>query len=184
MLQRHKRTDLLETLQRIDRELKEPCEIVLIGGAALSLGFGGESTADIDLWSPKTGPFWEAVARLRRTDPLFAPIQPVGIATEPLHFESRLFALPIKGCGMLTVLIPEAHDLALLKTARATSHDLDAIEALSRTTHLKLETLIERYRESKTQVIGPAQRFRNNFLALVERLYGENTAVALEKTLD
>ncbi len=85
---------------------------------------------------------------------------------------------------MLTVLIPEAHDLALLKTARATSHDLDAIEALSRTTHLKLETLIERYRESKTQVIGPAQRFRNNFLALVERLYGENTAVALEKTLD
>ena len=71
----------------------------------------------------------------------------------------------------------------LLKTARAEAHDLDAVEDIHRAHPLSLETLIERYRETLPQVMGPKSRFKLNFLAVIARLFGEDEALVLEKRL-
>jgi hypothetical protein len=137
----------------------------------------------MDLWSPSRGAFWTAVERVKRREPSSVPIENAPIAEPPYHFEDRLVPLSIKGLAQLKVLLPEAHDLALLRTGRAEAHDLDAIEDIHRAHPLALETLIERYRETEPQAMGPKSRFELNFLAVIARLFGESTALELESEL-
>lgn len=80
--------------------------------------------------------------------------------------------------------MPERHDLVLMKTARAESHDLDAIADIHSVQALSLETLVKRYRKMGPQVMGPRSRFRLNFLAVVARIFGEQRAGELDATLD
>lgn len=82
----------------------------------------------------------------------------------------------LRGLTRLTVLVPEAHDLVLLKIARAEAHDLDAVEDIHRARPLGLETLLARYLETRAQVIGSPQTHRLNFLAAIARLFGEDVA--------
>lgn len=171
-------------LRLVDAELVRPCTVVLIGGAALSLGYcSSHATADIDLWSPTTGPFWAAVQRVRSRHLDAVPVERAAIAEPPYNFEERLVPLKLEGLAKLEAMIPEAHDLVLLKTARAEKHDLDAIQDIHRAHPLSLPTLVERYHETVPQVMGPRSRFKLNFLAVVARLFGEDRALDLEKTL-
>lgn len=184
MLRRYAQDELVQFLRKVDAELARPCTIVLIGGAALSLGYhSSHATLDIDLWSPAKGPFWAAVDRVQKREQASVPIERAAIAEPPYDFEDRLVALRLKGLEQLTVMIPEAHDLVLLKTARAEAHDLDAIEDIHQAHPLSLETLVERYRETLPQVMGPKARFKLNFLAVVARLFGETRAIDLESEL-
>jgi hypothetical protein len=176
--------ELAEFLRLVDAELDERCVIVLIGGAALSLGYhSSHATADLDIWSPSRGAFWAAVARVKKSVPDSVPAEHAAIAEPPYDFEDRLVQLKVEGLKHLEVLVPEAHDLALLKTGRAEAHDLDAIEDIHRAHPLKLETLVARYRETLPQVMGPKSRFKLNFLAVVARLFGEEAALRLEGKL-
>ncbi|MBI5545689.1 MAG: hypothetical protein HY901_17515 [Deltaproteobacteria bacterium] len=184
MARRYAQDEMEQFLRQVDAELARPCTIVLIGGAALSLGYhSSHATTDMDLWSPSRGPFWTAVEKVKKRDPASVPIERAAIAEPPYNFEDRLVSLELKGLARLSVQIPEAHDLVLLKTARAEAHDLDAVEDIHRTHPLSLETLIERYRETLPQVMGPKSRFKLNFLAVVARLFGEDEALELEKRL-
>ncbi len=81
----------------------------------------------------------------------------------------------------LTVLVPEAHDLVVMKIARGEAHDLDAVEDVHRAVALNLDALVERYRETRTQVVGSAEMHRLNFLAAVARLFGAAKAEEVEK---
>ena len=184
MPRKYAQDELERFLGLIDSELSRPCTIVLIGGAALSLGYrSSHATTDMDLWSPARGAFWAAVEKVKKRQLDSVPIERAGIAEPPYDFEDRLVPVKLKGLANLTVLIPEAHDLVLLKTARAEAHDLDAVEDIHRVHPLSLETLIERYRETEPQVMGPKSRFKLNFLAVVARLFGEDEAIKLESSL-
>ncbi len=110
-------------------------------------------------------------------------MQKAAIAEPPYNFEERLLLLPMEGLKHLTVFIPEPHDLALMKTARGEALDFDAIEDVHREQPLDLQTLIERYHETKDVVTGPPARFRRSFLALIARLFGEDVAEELENRL-
>lgn len=174
---------LLAYLLEVDHALDTVVSIVIIGGAAVALGYRiANETADIDLWGLPDPTFWIAVDRCRHHETA-VPVSTVGIATPPLNFEDRLIRIPIPGARRLEVFVPEIHDLALLKTARGEAHDFAAIAGVHLQVPLSLETLIERYGESLSQVIGPVGRFRLNFLALIERLFGEKTAEAVEDRL-
>ena len=176
--------DMERFLRLIDVELGRPCEIVLSGGAAVGLAYhSSHATADIDLWSDPGTLFWKAVKRAERHVAKPIPIASAPIAEPPGHFEDRLKRLHIRGLKKLVVKVPEAHDLALLKTARGEAHDLDAVEEIHRMHPLSLETLIERYHETRPQVMGPEERFRLSFLALVARLFGEAKAIEVERSL-
>ena len=105
----------------------------------------------------------------------------VPIAELPYSFEERLLTLSIKGLSKLTVLVPEAHDLVLMKVARGEAHDLDAIEDIHRAAPLDFDTLLARYRETTPQVMGSKEMHRLNFLAAVARLFGAEKADEADK---
>jgi hypothetical protein len=177
-------------LRCIDAELGGPCEVVLIGGGAVALHYKGtHATTDLDLWSVSEGRrgrtvrrvgFWEAVTRARERSTAPVPVQKATIAEPPYSFEDRLIPLDIRGLTKLRVLVPEAHDLVLMKVARGEAHDLDAIEDIHRASTLELSTLLERYRETTSQVVGNLELHRLNFLAAVARLFGEEAAARVD----
>jgi hypothetical protein len=174
--------DLLKFLQLVDRELSRRCRIVLIGGGAVALAHHGRhTTMDLDLWEDPGKEFWAAVAwvRLERN----VPVQKAAIAEPPYDFEDRLRPLRLRGLKKLEVFVPEPHDLVLMKTARGEPHDLDAIEDIHRDVGLRLETLIERFHETKDQVTGRPQLFKLKFLAVTARLFGEKIAQGVEAEL-
>lgn len=169
-------------LRRVDAELDRPCTIVLIGGGAVGLKYKGTHvTADLDLWTVSEASFWDAVERANAPPAERVPVQRASIAEPPWSFEERLLPLELPGFTKLTVLVPEAHDLVLLKVARAEAHDLDAIEDIHRASPLDLETLVERYLETRPQVMGSLESHRLNFLAAIARLFGEADAEAVDR---
>lgn len=168
--------------RRVDAALERPCTIVLIGGGAVGLKYkGSHVTADLDLWSVSEASFWAAVDEANAPPAERIPVQRVGIAEPPWTFEDRLVRLDLAGLSRLTVLVPEAHDLVLLKVARAEAHDLDAIEDIHRAAPLDLETLVERYVETRPQVMGSLESHRLNFLAAIARLFGEEQAEEIDR---
>jgi hypothetical protein len=100
------------------------------------------------------------------------PFQAVGIVQPPYEYEDRLRPLPVSGLKHLKVLVPEPHDLALMKVARGEAHDLVGIEDIHRASPLSLDTLVARYEESRVQFVGNPADLRLAFLALVARLFG------------
>jgi hypothetical protein len=171
-------------LRRVDRELENDCDVVLIGGGAVGLHYiGTHVTADLDFWSASDPDFWQAVARANRNEPR-VPVQHAFIATPPYTFEQRLIRLKLPRTKRLRVFVPEAHDLVLMKVARGEAHDLDAIEDIHRHTPLDRDTLVARYRETRPIVIGSKRLHMLQFLSTVARLFGdavaEDVATALE----
>lgn len=172
----------MEFLRIVDSELASPCCVTLIGGSVISLLYHSDHvTSDIDHIPTSEESFLEAVERARRRLPI--TVQPVGIFTAPYSYEGRRAPLKLDGLTKLTILVPERHDLAIMKIARGDAADLDAIEDIHRADKLSLDTLIERYHETLDQVIGSIENFRISFLAAVARLFGEEVAVQAEERL-
>lgn len=183
-MRRFTRGDFEAFFRRVDAELTAPCTIVLIGGGAIGCAYRGtHATSDLDLWSASDAGFWAAVDRANSKSQDRIPVEKAAIAEPPYDFEDRLRPLSIDGLSRLTILVPEAHDLALMKVARAEAHDLDGIEDIHRAQPLSLDTLTERYLDTRTQVIGSLESHRLNFLAAVARLFGEDAATRLDVTL-
>ena len=182
MVSRYPSVDLSRFLQRIDRELQQASRIVLIGGGAVGLAYHGKhATMDLDLWEASQE-FWTAVERVSEQGGPRIPVHKAAIAEVPYEFESRLRRLELK-LRRLEVLVPEPHDPVLMKTARGESHDLDAIEDIHRQVGLSLEVLVDRFHETKGQVTGRHESFVIKFQSMVARLFGEETAAAIEGQL-
>ncbi len=165
------RQDLARFLEAVDAALSRRAQVVVIGGAAAALhyGFAG-GTRDIDTWTAVGRELAAAVKRAREATGLDVPFERSGIADGPFDLESRLErALP--GLKKLKVMVPEKHDLVLMKVIRGAEHDLEGIEGIHRLAPLGLGLLVERYeREMGAVVIDPV-RLRGNFLVMVERLF-------------
>jgi hypothetical protein len=182
-VQRRFHTDELQHFLRlVDAELPQPCTLILVGGAAWSLGYRPtHTTADIELWSSSDDVIWTAAERAGEKIPRPIRVRQA-LAGEPRYsFEDRVWQVPIQGLRRLTVLVPEAHDQVLLKTA--STEALQAIADLHREHPLSLGTLVERYQEMKSQVSGPRARFRESFLAVIAKLFGKAKAVEIGKRL-
>jgi Nucleotidyltransferase of unknown function (DUF6036) len=176
--------EIAKFLTRVEAELTSACSIVVIGGGAVGLKYKTEhATTDVDLWAVSDPRFWAAAKRVNAAMRPQIPVQKATIAEPPYNFEDRLIPLALPGLRKLTVLVPEAHDLVLLKVARAEAHDLDAIEDVHASHPLDLAVLLERYIETKTQVIGSVTEHRLNFLAAIARLFGEATAEEADERL-
>ena len=173
---------LFEFLGRVDRELAAPCIIFLIGGSAVSIIDPSHSTSDVDLLSPGSEEFDAAVARLRARGEPVLPVQVVGIAEGPEGLEGRAQKVALEGTTQLTVVVPERHDLAIMKLARGYEHDLQALEDIHRLQPFDVETLLARYQA--TEVVGPRRRFALALLDLIARLFGDDEANKRRPLLD
>ena len=176
--------EIRDFLRLLDERLTMPTRLVVIGGAAVALGWDEQhATPDVDLFN-QPGPEFQAAVAACHHLPGAVPISTVGIVSPPYNFEDRLIAVPLEGLRHLRVFIPEAHDLALMKIVRGETHDFDAIEDMHRVAPLSLATLIARYKETRSTLFGPESRLKVSFLALVVRLFGEKCADAIQAELD
>jgi hypothetical protein len=173
--------ELRRFLAAVDRAVEHPLEVVVIGGAAAALEYGVASgTRDIDTWTRVREDLEVAARRARQATGLPVPLARSGVADGPHDFESRLErALP--RLRRLRVMVPERHDLVLMKVVRCDEHDLQAIEAIHRRSPLEPEVLVTRYREEMSAAIIDPGRLRGQFLAMVERLFPEHSAELAKK---
>ena len=94
--------------------------------------------------------------------------------------------MPVTDLGLirLTVVVPERHDLALMKTIRGYQHDVEVIERIHRRQHLSLETLRSRFVSEMGHVVSDPRIVRLNLYQVVERLFGREQAVAIRAQLE
>ena len=174
-----------EFLHLLDSELTRPVTVTLIGGAAIGLLYDPKhATTDVDFLPVIDAEFWGAVERARGRMAERLPVQCAGVYSAPYEYEDRRRSLELAQARFLTVLVPEQHDLALMKVARGLGHDLEALEDVHARTPFDLETLIERYYDTRTQVIGPEVALTLSFLSLVDRLFGAELATKVEERLE
>jgi hypothetical protein len=92
----------------------------------------------------------------------------------PYTHEDRLQVLDLPGLNFLKVMVPERHDLAIMKITRGFDRDIEALAAIHGLLPFHLPTLVERYQE--TWVTGPRNVADLSFLVAVEQLFGEQGA--------
>jgi hypothetical protein len=157
-------------LTAVDDALDQLFEVVVIGGSAAALHYGvARATHDIDTWTNVETALAAAAERARAVTGLEVPLQKSGVADAPVEFESRLERILPK-LTRLRVLVPERHDLVLMKAVRCYEHDLETIAGIHTHSPLDLEVLVRRFTEEMTPIGDPA-RIRGNFLVVVERLF-------------
>ncbi len=174
--------ELRRFLEAVDGALHGQADVVVIGGAAAALEYGvATGTRDIDTWTRVQKELMAAVERARQATGLAVPFAQSGVADGPEDFESRLErALP--HLRRLAVMVPEKHDLVLMKVVRGDEHDLQAIEAIHQRSPLDLGILLDRYEgEMGAAIIDPG-RLKGHVLTMVERLFPEQLG-AVEKRL-
>ena len=164
------KADLERFLHAVDEALDGPVEVILIGGAAAALHYGAtRPTRDIDTWTSIHDELSRAVSTARSSTGLEVPVQQAGVADAPSEFETRLHRT-LEDLRRLAVLVPERHDLVLMKAVRAYEHDLEVIVEIHARFPLDLETLVTRW-ETEMRPIGDPVRIRGNFLSVVERVF-------------
>jgi Nucleotidyltransferase of unknown function (DUF6036) len=167
------REQLERFLKAVDAALAHPVRVVVIGGTAAALHYGvRRATHDIDTWTTVEADLAAAAEKARAATGLDVPIQKSGVADAPYEFESRLERV-LPDLRKLIVLVPEKHDLVLMKAVRCYEHDLEAIAEIHAQAPLDLDTLVRRFEEEMTP-IGDPGRIRANFLVVVERLFPES----------
>ena len=174
------RQQLEHFLGAVDVALHEPVEVIVIGGSAAALHYGVvRATHDIDTWTTVPADLVAAAEKAREVTGLDVPLRKSGVADAPLEFESRLERV-LPNLPRLTVLVPEKHDLVLMKAVRCYEHDLEAIAEIHAHSPLDLGVLLRRFTEEMTPIGDPA-RIRGNFLVVVEQLFPDSvTSVAAE----
>ena len=177
------RAEIERFLRAVDRALGRRATIIVIGGGAAALKYRiDDPTTDIDTFNALGADLRRAIEAARKATGLPMPFEQSGVADGPYDFEDRLLrALP--SLMRLTVVVPERHDLALMKTVRGDQADFAKLEAIHERTPLDLSVLLQRYEEEMGHVVIDPRRLRGNFLALVESLFPD-AATLVKKALE
>ena len=179
---RHPPPELERFVEAIDEALTEPASILVIGGAAAALAYGAtRPTDDIDTFHPLTSVVQNAVEAAQRSTGLNIPVSFAAVAEAPYDFEDRL--IPFRGLRLerLTIVVPERHDLVLMKTLRGYQHDVEVIEQIHQRQPLVFEVLRSRWKREMTHTVADPRRANLNFAEVVEHLFGRERAEAVRR---
>ena len=167
------RAEIETFLKAVDAALKQPATVIVIGGGAAALKYRiDDPTRDIDTFNVLRGDLKRAVRAAREATGLQMPFETSGVADGPYAFEERLLRV-IPRLTRLTVLVPERHDLALMKTVRGDQADFAKLQAIHERAPFRLAVLLDRYEQEMGHVVIDPRRLRGNFLALVESVFPE-----------
>ena len=182
MWRRYTRDELLKFLRGLDEGLEAPTELLVIGGAAAALRYGAtQATKDIDTWSNIPPAVLKAADVARAATGLDVPIRAGGSGRRALLLRGRIRPAPLR-LKKLRVMVPERHDLALMKVVRGDRHDVDVIAEIHTKHPLKLATLVKRFEEEMGHVIKDERTLRLQFRLLVEQLFGKEAARSIRAT--
>ena len=177
------RAEIERFLRAVDNALRRRATLIVIGGGAAAIQYRiDDPTLDVDTFNALGTDLRRAIEAARKATGLPMPFERSGVADGPYHFEDRLLrALP--SLKRLILLVPERHDLALMKTLRGDQADFAKLRAIHQRAPLELSVLLQRYEEEMGHVVIDARRLRGNFLALVESLFPE-AARLVERALE
>jgi uncharacterized nucleotidyltransferase DUF6036 len=165
--------ELRRFLKAADARLSARVEMIVLGGGALAVAWDVDlGTSDIDTWTSVPPPLRRAVDHARKDTGLRVPVFHASVSDAPYHFEDRLLRV-LPELRRLIVFVPDPYDVALSKTCRGYQKDIDAIAALHGRHPLDREVLVGRYLDEMSHVTGDPGRIEQNFVLLVDRLYGE-----------
>ncbi|MBN1959848.1 MAG: hypothetical protein JW841_02775 [Deltaproteobacteria bacterium] len=170
-MKRYVAQELNRFLLAIDDALLKPITVIVIGGSAATIAYGVDyATQDIDTWNKIQNELQIAIERASTATNLHIPVTQSAIADAPYDFETRLIRV-LPELKRLVVLVPEQHDLVLMKIVRCYEHDLQTIEAIHQRNPLYLSVLLERYENEMGAAIIDPKRLLTNFLVMVERIF-------------
>ena len=146
------RAEIERFLRAVDLALKRPATVVVIGGGAAALKYRiDDPTMDIDTFNALGAELKRAIRAAREATGLAMPFEQSGVVDGPYDFEGRLLrAMP--RLARLTVLVPERHDLALMKTVRGDQADFAKLQAIHDRKPFELSVLLRRYEEEMVRV--------------------------------
>jgi hypothetical protein len=177
------RAEIERFLRAVDKALERRATVIVIGGGAAALKYRiDDPTTDIDTFNALGKGLRRAIEAAREATGLPMPFGQSGVADGPYDFEDRLLRV-LPTLRRLTVLVPERHDLALMKTVRGDQADFAKLQAIHERTPFDLSVLLQRYEAEMNQVVIDPRRLRGNFLALVESLFPEAAAL-VKKALE
>lgn len=180
----HSPQELERFVRAIDQALSEPASILVIGGAAAALAYGAtRPTDDIDTFHPLTPVVQKAVENARRHTGLNVPVSFAAVADAPYDFEDRLVPVESVRLERLTIVVPERHDLVLMKTLRGYQHDVEVIEEIHRRQPLVFQVLRSRWNNELGHAVADRRRVNLNFVEVVEHLFGRERAAAVRREL-
>jgi hypothetical protein len=169
------RDAVTEALRAIDASDAAPESVTLLGDAALALRHGlAPSLPSLDLFPHLEPAARAALAPVLERHPFLESREPApeALSCAPYCWKERRVPWTVPGLARVRVLLPEPHDWAILRAARALATDLDAVEAHHRRAPLRLGILVVRYLEAVGDSAEVESRLRPGFLAVVERLFG------------
>jgi hypothetical protein len=177
--------DLRQFLEAVDRHLRVPVSITVIGGSAAAIHGVDTATKDIDTWDGGTDlPALQDAAALARVETgLDIPIGPAGVPDAPWDFERRRVRV-LSRLQRLSVLVMEAHDLALSKLVRGVEGDMQHIRQLHAVRPLDFEVLLTRFLDEMSHVIKRAGEVDVNFYNCVDMLFGEVAAIRARRRVE
>lgn len=164
----------------IDHHLNGAASVVIIGGAAAGFHGAISTTNDVDTYEVVGADLHLAIQRATST--LAIPMNHSPVADVPWNFEDRL-ERQLPELAKLEVWILEKHDLALSKTVRGSEHDEQQIREIHDRVGLDFDVLVPRFRDEMSHVTGDPERIRQQFLQLIQTLFGELKRVAAAKLL-
>lgn len=164
-------------LKAMDSFATKKCKIIIIGGSAAALAYSvTNATQDIDSYN-NINAAKEAYEKAKKETGLNIPFTMASVSDGPYSFEDRLVDFEPETFKNLIVQIPEVIDLILMKTVRGFENDIDAIEQMIKTQKVELQNLTDRYiKEMGSVVVTTKDKLDLNFLAVVEKCYGEKAA--------
>ena len=164
--------ELTKFLEQIDTHLTHPHEIVILGGAALSLGYDHRyRTHDIDLFKRPSKEILRACELAQAETGLRIHLAHSTVSETPYNADEREQSI-LTYLKHLQVKVLDYHDLALSKTIRGERKDLDALQLAHEQHPFDENILIERYTKEMNEVIGDKRRIDQNFINLIDHLYG------------
>jgi hypothetical protein len=105
------------------------------------------------------------------------------VADAPYDFEDRLIPIRELRLKRLTVVVPERHDLVLMKTLRGYQHDVEVIEQVHRRQPLVFEVLRSRWKREMSHAVADPRRANLNFVEVVDHIFGRERAEAVRREL-
>jgi hypothetical protein len=176
-LRRFTETELTQFLTEVDRALSSRGSVVVVGGAAAILQHGAtQPTADIDTYSVGPAGLEDAILLAREKTRLPIPVEYAAVADAPYNYEDRLERLKAPRLSHLEILVPERHDLALMKIGRGEERDIVVLEQLHARQPFDREVLVSRFIDEMPHAFQDPRSLRLKFLLTTARLFGREAA--------
>jgi serine/threonine protein kinase len=164
------RLQILAFLGEVDSLLEAKVDMEIVGGAAALLAYGARRpTKDINC----SENFDERILRAAALAKHRVPLNPMQSPTKhvfPAEYEERRWLLE-PAFPNIRILVPERHDLMLMKCIRASPQDVQVIREMHEESPFDLDTIVSRYNAQGTRAFRNLETLANVDY-VIERLFG------------